>query len=130
MHKGFLKIAAWLGALTVALGAFGAHKLKELASPETVASFDTGVRYQFYHILALILVAILHERFPNAWLRRAGTCFLVGILLFSGSIYVMTALKTTSSVGLGGLGLITPIGGVFFILGWIFIVLGINSDKK
>lgn len=130
MHKGFLTIAAWLGALTVALGAFGAHGLKKLVPPETVASFETGVRYQFYHVIALFLVAILFEKFSQTWLRRAAISFLLGILLFSGSLYLLTALKATDQVGLGGIGIITPIGGVFFIAGWICLALAVNKKNN
>ncbi|MCR6720896.1 MAG: DUF423 domain-containing protein [Chitinophagaceae bacterium] len=130
MHKGFLSIAAWLGALTVALGAFGAHGLKKIVPPETVASFETGVRYQFYHVVALMLVAILFEKFSHAWLRRAAITFLLGILLFSGSLYLLTALKATDQVGLGGLGMITPVGGVFFIAGWICVAVAVNKKSS
>ncbi len=127
MHKGFLKIAAWLGAATVAMGAFGAHKLKELVPPETVASYDTGIRYQFYHLLALLLVGILYERFDKQWLKRAGLLFLTGILLFSGSIYLLTLLKATDQVGLKGIGIITPFGGLMLISGWISLAIGISK---
>lgn len=121
MHKGFLRWAALLGALAVALGAFGAHGLKKYVPAETISTFETGVRYQFYHVFALLAVGILYERFPVKWLRYAGNCFLIGILLFSGSLYILTALKATDTVGLSGVGAITPIGGVFFIAGWLFL---------
>ena len=121
MHKGFLRWAALLGALAVALGAFGAHGLKKYVPAETISTFETGVRYQFYHVFALLAVGILYERFPVKWLRYAGNCFLIGILLFSGSLYILTALKATDTVGLSGVGAITPIGGVLFIAGWLFL---------
>ena len=123
MHKGFLRWAAFLAALSVALGAFGAHGLKKLVEPETVNSFETGVRYQFYHAFALFLVAILFEKSPTKLLRWAGYSFLIGIVLFSGSLYLLTALKATDTVGLTGIGIITPFGGLFFILGWLLIFL-------
>jgi len=123
MHRGFLRWAALLGALAVALGAFGAHGLKKYVPIETISTFETGVRYQFYHVFALLAVGILYERFPVKWLRYAGNCFLIGILLFSGSLYVLTALKATDTVGLSGVGAITPIGGVFFIAGWLFMLV-------
>ena len=126
MHKGFLQTAAWLGAITVALGAFGAHKLKELVPPETVNSFDTGVRYQFYHLLALFLTGILYKWYPGPWMRRAGWAFIIGIILFSGSLYVLTAMKATGQVGLSGLGIITPIGGVVFIAGWLMLAKAVK----
>lgn len=123
MHKGFLIWAAILGALSVALGAFGAHGLKKIVETETVSSFETGVRYQFYHVFALLAVAILYERFQSGSLIWSGYCFLLGILLFSGSLYALTAMKATNTVGLSGIGIITPIGGLFFILGWILMFI-------
>lgn len=130
MHKGFLKLAAIMGALAVALGAFGAHGLKEYVGPETISTFETGVRYQFYHVFALLSVAILFDRFPSRWLKYAGNCFITGIVLFSGSLYVLTLLKATETVGLKGIGIITPIGGVFFILGWLFLIPAFNKTSS
>lgn len=121
MHKGFLLAATILGALSVGLGAFGAHGLKKVVPPETVASFETAVRYQFYHVFALIATAILYEKFPDRWMRWAGNCFIIGIILFSGSLYALTAMKATDSVGLSGIGVITPIGGLFFLAGWLLM---------
>lgn len=129
MHKRFLTWGALLAGLAVALGAFGAHGLKKLVPPETVATFETGVKYQMYHALALLLVGLIAERLASVWLKRAAWCFLIGILLFSGSLYLLTALKATDSVDLGGLGIITPIGGLFFIAGWISLAVGVRSIK-
>ena len=125
MHKGFLQTAAILGALAVALGAFGAHGLKKIVPAETVTTFETGVRYQFYHVFALLAVAILFGSFPGKNLQYAGMCFIIGIILFSGSLYVLTALQATKTVGLRGIGAITPIGGGFFIIGWILLFLAV-----
>lgn len=119
MHKGFLQTAALLGALSVALGAFGAHGLKKIMPPETITTFETGVRYQFYHVFALLAVAILYDKFSADWMRYAGICFIIGIILFSGSLYILTALKATNTVGLTGIGAITPFGGLFLIAGWV-----------
>jgi uncharacterized membrane protein YgdD (TMEM256/DUF423 family) len=129
MHKGFLVWAAALGALAVILGAFGAHKLKELVPPETVGTFQTGVTYQFYHVFALLAVGILYAHIPGSQLIWAGRCFIAGILLFSGSLYLLTALKMTNNVGLRGIGIITPIGGLVFIVGWINLLLGVLKIK-
>ncbi|HEY8959604.1 MULTISPECIES: DUF423 domain-containing protein [Chitinophaga] len=129
MHKSFLVWAAVLGALAVVLGAFGAHKLKELVPPETVSTFQTGVTYQFYHVFALIATGILFAHVPGSQLVWAGRCFIIGILLFSGSLYLLTMLKATGNVGLRGIGIITPIGGVFFIAGWICLLAGILKLK-
>ena len=123
MHKAFLMTGAFLGGLAVALGAFGAHGLKKIVPPETVATFQTGVQYQFYHALALVLVAILFGRIPHSLLQWAGTCFVIGVVLFSGSLYLLTLMKATGKVGLGGIGIITPFGGLFFIAGWLLLLL-------
>lgn len=125
MHKTFLIIAAVLGALSVTLGAFAAHGLKKIVPPETVATFETGVRYQFYHTFAILVVGLLLERMPAQALVTAGWLFLIGIALFSGSLYLLTALKATQTVGLSGIGIITPIGGLFFIAGWVALLIGI-----
>ncbi|NLR81317.1 uncharacterized membrane protein YgdD (TMEM256/DUF423 family) [Chitinophaga polysaccharea] len=129
MHKSFLVWAAVLGALAVILGAFGAHKLKELVPPETVSTFQTGVTYQFYHVFALLATGILFAQLPGGQLEWAGRCFIIGILLFSGSLYLLTVLKMTGNVGLKGIGILTPIGGVFFIAGWICLLSGILKLK-
>ncbi len=129
MHKSFLVWAAVLGALAVILGAFGAHKLKELVPPETVSTFQTGVTYQFYHVFALIATGILFSHVPGNQLIWACRCFIIGIILFSGSLYLMTLLKTTGNVGLKGIGIITPVGGVFFIAGWICLLAGVLKLK-
>jgi uncharacterized membrane protein YgdD (TMEM256/DUF423 family) len=96
-------VAALLGALSVILGAFGAHGLKKYVPEDTISTFETGVRYQFYHVFALLAVAVLMEKFPGRWLRLAGYFFLIGIVLFSGSLYALTALKATETVGLNGI---------------------------
>ena len=127
MHKGFLRTAAVLGVLAVTLGAFGAHGLKKIVPPETLGTFETGVRYQFYHTLALLAIAILFEKFPLRSIRYAGICFITGIVLFSGSLYLLTLLQATNTVGLRGIGAITPIGGVFFIAGWVCLFLGVRK---
>lgn len=130
MNKSFLSVAALLGALSVVLGAFAAHKLKQMTGAETVAVFETGVRYQFYHVFALLMVALLSERFSNKWMIWAGNCFITGIILFSGSLYVLTALKIADSLHGQLVGVITPVGGLFFIAGWIFLWLGVSQKAK
>lgn len=125
MSKTFLVIASLLGALSVTLGAFAAHGLKKVVPPETVATFETGVRYQFYHTFALLFIGLLLERMQSQWLTWAGYAFIIGIILFSGSLYLLTALKATSTVGLKGIGIITPFGGLFFIAGWLLMLTAI-----
>lgn len=115
--------AAVLGALSVALGAFGAHMLKQIVPADTISTFDTGVRYQFYHTFALLAVAILYEKFSQGLMRWAGSCFIIGIVLFSGSLYLLTAFKATATVGMDKFGIITPFGGLFFIAGWLLMLI-------
>ena len=129
MHKGFLKTAAILAALAVALGALGAHKLKQMFSDDAVEVFKTGATYQFFHALALALAGILYAAFPNKFLKAAGVLFLAGIILFSGSLYILTYKLGTVNSGLNWVGPITPVGGACFIIGWICLALGIKSNK-
>ena len=123
MHRWFLIAAALLGAFSVALGAFAAHGLRQVASADVVTTFETGVRYQFYHVFALLAAAILYERFPGRLMQWAGNCFQLGILLFSGSLYLMTALKVADTSGAEKIGVITPVGGLFFIVGWMLMLI-------
>ena len=110
MPRILITAGALSAALSVALGAFAAHALKSRMPPEALAVFQTGVQYQFYHSLGLILVGILTQRHKESrLLTAAGILMAVGILLFSGSLY---ALSTT---GIRNIGIITPIGGVAFI---------------
>ena len=130
MQKIFLLLGTVLAGLAVALGAFGAHGLKKIVGPETVSSYQTGVQYQMYHAFALLLVGILIDRWQNSQLlHTAGWLFAAGILLFSGSLYFLASLKAMNKVGVTGIGLITPIGGLFFIAGWIFVLLAILKNK-
>ncbi len=101
----------------VAVGAFGAHGLKDVLSEPMKAVFETGVRYQMIHGLALFVVAWLSERFPSSLISAAGWCFLSGIILFSGSLYVL------SLTGVKAWGAVTPIGGLAFLSGWLCLVL-------
>jgi len=130
MNRNFLSVAALLGALSVALGAFAAHKLKTMVGPETVAIFETGVRYQFYHVFALLFVAFLSEKIHNKWMIWAGNCFIMGIIFFCGSLYILTALTIAENTHRTLAGIATPIGGVFFIAGWIFLYLGVAQKTK
>ncbi|MBN8850892.1 MAG: hypothetical protein BGO55_29670 [Sphingobacteriales bacterium 50-39] len=131
MNKSFLSIAALLGALSVVLGAFAAHSLKSMTTDaNTLEVFQTGVRYQFYHVFALFLVALLSEKFNNKWMIWAGNCFITGIILFSGSLYLLTALKIAETAHSKLVGVVTPVGGLFFIAGWIFLWLGVSQKGK
>ena len=123
MSRNFLVAAALLGALTVAIGAFGAHGLKQVVSPESLGVFETAVRYQFYHVFALLAVAILFKENPGKLLLWSGYLFIIGIILFSGSLYLLTFLKAANKVGMEGIGIITPFGGLFFISGWFLMAI-------
>ena len=125
MQKTYLVLATLLAGLGVVLGAFGAHGLKKIVGPETVSTYQTGVQYQMYHAFALFIAGILYERFQNNFISYAGVFFLIGIILFSGSLYLLASLKAMNRVGLSGIGIITPIGGIFFIIGWILLLIGI-----
>ncbi len=129
MNKLYLILGGALSGVGVILGAFGAHGLKSIA-PDSVPTFQTGVQYQMYHAFALLMVGVLSEKFPVKAMNWAGICFLIGILLFSGSLYALTALKASGKVGLGGVGIITPIGGLFFIAGWVALVVGVLKGFK
>jgi uncharacterized membrane protein YgdD (TMEM256/DUF423 family) len=93
MTKYYLKTAAYLGAMAVLMGAFGAHILKRVAEEHTVAIFETAVRYQFYHVFALALVSMLYRKFTNNLLKYSGVLFIAGIVLFSGSLYILTVTE-------------------------------------
>jgi uncharacterized membrane protein YgdD (TMEM256/DUF423 family) len=114
MDKTFIMLACLLGGLAVALGAFGAHALEGRLSAGDLATYETAVRYQFYHALALIAVVVVLGRWPQATAAiAAGWLFVAGIVIFSGSLYVLVFS------GIRWLGAITPIGGVAMIAGWI-----------
>ena len=110
-------LGAALGALGVAFGAFGAHALKTKLSSEDLAIFETAVRYQMYHAIALVGLAGWMDRLPSARLRWASILFGVGVAVFSGSLYLLV------TTGLRWFGAITPFGGLALIVGWILVVL-------
>lgn len=118
MARLFILAGTISGFISVALGAFAAHGLKEQLSPLLLNTFKTGVEYQFMHALALILIAIVMHIKPTIKLyQTAGIAFLIGILLFSGSLYILAL------TGLKYFGIITPIGGVAFLIGWVYFTL-------
>lgn len=126
MNKKYLVIAAWFGALSVALGAFGAHSVKDIISQQSMNTFETAVRYQFYHVFALALTGLLYKSSPNKKLQYAGNLFILGIIFFSGSLYILSLLGTAN---FGWIGAITPLGGAFFIAGWLYLVAGIKQGQ-
>ncbi len=130
MYKPALQASIIFGALAVIFGAFGAHYLKQIFSPEQLTSFETGVKYQFYHCFALFFTGILSIHFPGKYIKWATQLFSLGIVLFSGSIYLLNFLKSKDIIGIKGLGIITPIGGVCLILAWCFLFLSINGKNR
>jgi uncharacterized membrane protein YgdD (TMEM256/DUF423 family) len=126
MHKKFLITAAFLGALSVILGAFAAHKLKEIFDPSLLQTFETAVRYQMYHALALLAVGILYKDFSSRQLSWAGNLFIAGIILFSGSLYLLCCIQY-QDIPAKWVGAITPLGGLCFIAGWLLLAVGISK---
>jgi uncharacterized membrane protein YgdD (TMEM256/DUF423 family) len=125
MQKLFLIIGIVLGGLAVALGAFGAHGLKKIVAPDVVATYQTGVQYQMYHAFAILIVGLLLDRWASSYLHYAGFFFLAGVVLFSGSLYLIVSFYARNLQVPTPVGIITPIGGLFFILGWILLLIGI-----
>jgi uncharacterized membrane protein YgdD (TMEM256/DUF423 family) len=121
MERIFLIIGALLGASGVAAGAFGAHALKTWLSSELTAAFETGVRYQLLHALALLAVAWAATRWPSTAVIAGGWCFVVGTVVFSGSLYLLALTGTR------WMGAITPFGGLLFIAGWLLLAWGVRS---
>lgn len=119
-----LLIGGVFGCAAVAIGAFGAHALKELlAATGRIDTYELAVKYQFYHALALLLAGLLMGQIDSRFLRYSAMSFTLGIFLFSGSLYVL------SLTGERTFGAITPIGGLFFIGGWVFLVLSVIKNK-
>jgi uncharacterized membrane protein YgdD (TMEM256/DUF423 family) len=121
MDRVFLSLGAVSALIGVAAGAFGAHALRAVLSADLLDTFDTGVRYEMYHALALLAVGLVLARFSlggSPWLTAAGWLFVAGTLLFSGSLY---ALALT---GVRQLGAVTPVGGVAFLVGWAALAVG------
>ena len=121
MGQRFLFIASVLGALAVILGAFGAHGLEKVVDSKMLQRFHTGVEYQFYHTFALFVVGLLFQHNPQRYLQYAGYAFIAGIVLFSGSLYLYVLSGVTA------IAMVTPIGGIAFIIGWLCIALAMKA---
>ena len=122
-----IKVGAIIASISIMMGAFGAHLLKDKLSEKALALYETGVKYQLYHAFALIIVGILFEFNPNKQLKTASTLFLLGILFFSGSLYILSYKVNYNLEGLKWVGPITPLAGLCFIIGWLLIAF---SYKK
>ncbi|MCH9660104.1 MAG: DUF423 domain-containing protein [Bacteroidetes bacterium] len=127
MDKKIVITTAILGALTIGIGAFGAHGLKQLVSEEALATFETGVRYQLFHVVALLVLGMTTgiSQATKKWVFRF---FVLGMLLFSGSIYALS-LAEVLPFSVKFLGPVTPIGGLLFMLGWLRIGYGVLKLK-
>lgn len=124
MHKISLLIGSGLGALGVMIGAFGAHAFKTiLEQNQRVATFETAVKYHFFHALAMILLGILMDRYPGKFLNLSMWAYLIGIVLFSGSLYILSLTGNTKW------GAIAPIGGISLVAGWVFLFWGIYKNS-
>ncbi|RPI25222.1 MAG: DUF423 domain-containing protein [Acidobacteria bacterium] len=118
MERLFISTGALFGFLAVAGGAFGSHALKNRLSPDMLQVFEVGVRYQMYHALALVLTGFILTRFQSPALTWAGAFFIAGVLIFSGTLYILTL------TGLRWLGAITPMGGTALLIGWLCLAWG------
>ena len=128
MYKTFLRTAAVIGALSVISGAFAAHGLKQILSTDNLQIFETAVRYQFYHVFALLATGILYQEFPGKFMKWAGWFFIAGMILFCGSLYLLCFTKH-HEYSLNWLGAITPFGGAAFVAGWIMLFAGITRQR-
>lgn len=127
IRKNIVITASILIAITIGLGAFGAHGLENLVSKDAINTFETGIRYQMYHCLALLVIGFA-TIIPDSTVKWVFRLFITGIILFSGPIYLLS-LKEITPFDVAVLGPITPIGGLLFIMGWIRLGYGLLTIK-
>ncbi len=125
MQKPALIFGIIFAALSVIVGAFAAHALKPMMEPSQQNTFEIGVRYQVYHSFALIALGLLSMHYTSAYFNYATWFFVLGIFCFSGSLYAISLMQMNGIVGLKGIGIITPIGGLLFIIGWLLMLIGV-----
>ncbi len=130
MQSNYLKFSFLLAALAVALGAFGAHALKELLDESGMHTYETAVQYHFYHALALTVTGLLYLHTKHKTVGYAGGFFTAGIILFSGSLYALSLCKAAGIDNMNWLGAITPFGGVSFICGWICLFVAAKNVHR
>ncbi len=128
MNRTFIKAAAISGAIAVMLGAFAAHLLKAKFTADVFQIFETGIKYQFYHVFALLAVGIIYKDLPLKLLRWSGNLFILGTILFSGSLYILCYTKY-AELKMNWLGAITPFGGVAFIVGWLLLFVAVAKKN-
>ena len=129
MQQIFIRVAAIVGAISVATGAFAAHQLKAIVSADVLQIFETAVKYQFYHVFALMAVGILYKEYGGKWLQWSGYLFILGIILFSGSLYILCVAKHFHPADKSWIGAITPLGGVAFIAAWVLLAIGCTTKQ-
>ncbi len=129
MNKKIILSGIVFSGSAVVLGAMNAHYLKQFFTPDLTASFATGVRYQMYHGLALISIGALSNFLTHKTTNLLNLLFSLGTILFSCSIYILCAFKSNGIIGLTGLGILTPIGGLVLIIGWIYFFIQIVKSK-
>jgi uncharacterized membrane protein YgdD (TMEM256/DUF423 family) len=130
MRKILFKTAAFLAALSVIFGAFGAHALKDFVSVEDLNSAKTGINYQMFHSIAIFIAGMKYRHYPNKKILWAAYCFVIGIILFSGSLYAIVLLKTAGVPINSIIAMLTPLGGVSFVVGWLCMFMGIPADES
>lgn len=130
MHRQFFKIAAFFAALSVMVGAFGAHMLKDLLNPLELSSIQTAATYQMTHSLAIFIVGMMYRHYATKKVILSGYFFTIGIILFSGSIYLRVILHYLSFEKSNFVVFFTPLGGASFILGWLTLMLAIPGNHE
>lgn len=129
MQRTFFKIAAIIAMTSVILGAFGAHALKEHISEQSLASFQTATTYMTNHALALFIVGMMYRHYKKKSIIWSGFFFVMGIIMFSGSIYLSIVLKYLGYDKITLVNIITPLGGLMFILGWLMLFISIPTRE-
>ena len=124
-----LKMCGIVGGTAIILGAFGAHALKGKLDDALLESYKTGVMYHFIHVLAMLICVAMVQRKDCVWMRRAFWFFFIGILFFSGSIYLL-ATRQVTGLNVSFLGPVTPIGGILFILGWLCLCMNTTRQQE
>jgi uncharacterized membrane protein YgdD (TMEM256/DUF423 family) len=130
MQKIFIGSGALFAAIAVIAGAFGAHALKEKITPDHLQVFETAVKYMFYHALALLLIVSFYDKLSVKLLNATGICFITGIILFSGSLFLLSTMSINGMEGWKKIvGPVTPLGGLSFITGWILLLFAAINIK-
>ncbi len=124
IQKKFLVLAGLSGVISVSLGALGAHTLRERLDEKMMDAFNKGVLYEFIHTLALLALVPLYDHYKQKTFVIAGWCWVIGMVLFSGSLYLLSVRELLGWEGLSVIGIVTPFGGVAFIAGWLCLAIG------